>query len=161
MVGVGLPYGNSTILPYNQQFFIGGPNSLRGFRPRSIGPGTVDPTPLSGNSFIADQSGDIKLEANIEFRQKLFSIVYGAIFADAGNIWNAKRHQAGGTFGPNFLSQLAVDAGAGLRFDATILVLRTDLGFPLMRPYTPAGGTRAISPSFKNAILNIAIGYPF
>ncbi|MFD0763881.1 BamA/TamA family outer membrane protein [Mucilaginibacter lutimaris] len=161
LVGVGLPYGNSTILPYNQQFFIGGPNSLRGFRPRSIGPGTVDPTPLSGNSFIADQSGDIKLEANIEFRQKLFSIVYGALFADAGNIWNAKPHQPGGTFGPNFLSQLAVDAGAGLRFDATILVLRADLGFPLMRPYTPAGGTRSISPSFKNAILNIAIGYPF
>jgi outer membrane protein assembly factor BamA len=161
LVGVGLPYGNSTILPYNQQFFIGGPNSLRGFRPRSIGPGTVDPTPLSDNTFIADQSGDIKLEANIEYRQKLFSIVYGALFADAGNIWNAKPHQAGGTFGPKFLTQLAVDAGFGLRFDATILVLRTDLGFPLIRPYTPAGGSRSISPSFKNSILNIAIGYPF
>jgi outer membrane protein insertion porin family len=161
LAGVGLPYGNSTILPYNQQFFIGGPNSLRGFRPRSIGPGTVDPTPLSGGGFIADQSGDIKLEANIEYRQKLFSIVYGALFADAGNIWNAKPHQPGGTFGPKFLTQLAVDAGFGLRFDATILVLRADLGFPLVKPYTPAGGTRSISPSFKNSILNIAIGYPF
>ncbi|RFZ95357.1 hypothetical protein D0C36_07460 [Mucilaginibacter conchicola] len=161
IAGAGMPYGNSTILPYNQQFFIGGPNSLRGFRPRTIGPGTVDPNP-QGNTFIADQSGDIKLEANVELRQKLFSIVYGALFADAGNIWNAKPHQAGGTFGPNFLSQMAVDAGFGLRFDATILVLRTDLGFPLMRPYTPVnGGSRSISPSFKNAILNIAIGYPF
>lgn len=161
IAGVGLPYGNSTILPYNQQFFIGGPNSLRGFRPRTLGPGTVDPTNANGNTFIADQSGDIKLEANIEYRQKLFSIVYGALFADAGNIWNAKPHQEGGTFGPNFLSQMAVDAGFGLRFDATILVLRTDLGFPLVRPYTPAGGQRSISPSFKNSILNIAIGYPF
>ncbi|OJW15107.1 BamA/TamA family outer membrane protein [Mucilaginibacter sp. 44-25] len=161
IAGVGLPYGNSTILPYNQQFFIGGPNSLRGFRPRSIGPGTVNPNP-DGNTFIADQSGDIKLEANIEIRQKLFSIVQGALFADAGNIWNAKPHQQGGTFGPNFLSQMAVDAGFGLRFDATILVLRTDLGFPLLRPYTPTnGGSRSISPSFHNAILNIAIGYPF
>ncbi|TSD63239.1 BamA/TamA family outer membrane protein [Inquilinus sp. KBS0705] len=159
LVGLGLPYGNSTILPYNQQFFIGGPNSLRGFRARSIGPGTVNPTSTGG--FIADQSGDIKLEANIEYRPKLFSIVYGALFADAGNVWNAKPHQPGGTFGPNFLSQMAVDAGFGLRFDATILVLRTDLGFPLVRPYTIPGQQRSISPSFKNAILNIAIGYPF
>jgi outer membrane protein insertion porin family len=160
LVGVGLPYGNSTILPYNQQFFIGGPNSLRGFRARSIGPGTVDASSLNGG-FIADQSGDIKFEANLEYRVKLFSIVYGALFTDAGNVWNAKPHQAGGTFGPNFLKQLAVDAGFGLRFDATVLVLRTDLGFPLMTPYSTNGVSRSISPSFKNAILNIAIGYPF
>lgn len=160
LVGVGMPYGNSTILPYNQQFFIGGPNSLRGFRARSIGPGSVDASALNGG-FIADQSGDIKLEANIEYRVKLFSIVYGALFTDAGNVWNAKPHQAGGTFGPNFFRQMAVDAGFGLRFDATVLVLRTDLGFPLLTPYTNASGSRSISPSFKNSILNIAIGYPF
>nr|WP_294942645.1 BamA/TamA family outer membrane protein [uncultured Mucilaginibacter sp.] len=160
LAGIGQPYGNSTILPYNQQFFIGGPNSLRGFRARSIGPGSVDASSLNGG-FIADQSGDIKLEANLEYRVKLFSIVYGALFADAGNVWNAKPHQAGGTFGPNFLSQLAVDAGFGLRFDATVLVLRADLGFPLMTPYSTNGASRSISPSFKNAILNIAIGYPF
>lgn len=159
VAGVGLPYGNSTILPYSQQFFIGGPNSLRGFRARSVGPGSVDASALNGG-FIADQSGDIKLEANLEYRAKLFSIVYGALFADAGNVWNAKPHQAGGTFGPNFYKQLAVDAGFGLRFDATILVLRTDLGFPLVRPWVTSG-SRTISPSFNNAILNIAIGYPF
>jgi outer membrane protein insertion porin family len=160
LAGIGQPYGNSTILPYNQQFFIGGPNSLRGFRARSIGPGSVDASSLNGG-FIADQSGDIKLEANLEYRAKLFSIVYGALFADAGNVWNAKPHQAGGTFGPNFLSQLAIDAGFGLRFDATVLVLRADLGFPLMTPYSTNGASRSITPSFKNAILNIAIGYPF
>lgn len=160
LVGIGQPYGNSTILPYNQQFFIGGPNSLRGFRARSIGPGSVDASALNGG-FIADQSGDIKLEANLEYRAKLFSIVYGALFADAGNVWNAKPHQAGGTFGTNFLSQMAVDAGFGLRFDATVLVLRTDLGFPLMTPYINSSGSRNVTPSFNNAILNIAIGYPF
>jgi outer membrane protein insertion porin family len=160
LAGVGLPYGNSTILPYNQQFFIGGPNSLRGFRARSVGPGSVNSNSLNGG-FIADQSGDIKLEANLELRQKLFSIVYGALFTDVGNVWNAKPHQAGGTFGPNFYKQLAVDAGFGLRFDATILVLRTDLGFPLLKPWPDATGSRSVSPSFKNAIFNLAIGYPF
>ncbi|MBD1392516.1 translocation and assembly module lipoprotein TamL [Mucilaginibacter glaciei] len=160
LAGVGLPYGNSTILPYSQQFFIGGPNSLRGFRARSIGPGSVDATALN-NGFIADQSGDIKLEANLEYRAKLFSIVYGALFADAGNVWNAKPHQAGGTFGPNFYKQLGVDAGFGLRFDATVLVLRTDLGFPLITPYINGSGSRSVTPSFKNAIFNLAIGYPF
>ncbi|WP_374950611.1 BamA/TamA family outer membrane protein [Mucilaginibacter sp.] len=160
LAGAGLPYGNSTILPYSQQFFIGGPNSLRGFRARSIGPGSVDATALN-NGFVADQSGDIKLEANLEYRAKLFSIVYGALFADAGNVWNAKPHQAGGTFGPNFYKQLAVDAGFGLRFDATVLVLRTDLGFPLLTPYINGSGSRSVSPSFRTAIFNLAIGYPF
>lgn len=160
LVGLGLPYGNSTILPYSQQFFIGGPNSLRGFRARSIGPGNVDATALNGG-FIADQSGDIKLEANLEYRVKLFSIVYGALFTDAGNVWNAKPHQAGGTFGPKFYQQLAADVGFGLRFDVTVLVLRTDLGFPVLVPYANNGVSRSMSPSFNNAILNIAIGYPF
>ncbi len=160
IASAGLPYGNSTILPYSQQFFIGGPNSLRGFRARSIGPGSVDPTQYrttgSGNGFLADQSGDIKLEANLEYRPKLFSIVYGALFADAGNVWNAKPHQAGGTIGPNFLSQMAADVGFGLRFDASVLVLRTDLGFPILKPYTATATTNSNSPVF-----NLAIGYPF
>ncbi len=157
IASAGLPYGNSTILPYSQQFFIGGPNSLRGFRARSIGPGSVTPT-VYGNSggFLADQSGDIKLEGNIEYRPKLFSIVYGALFADAGNVWNAKSHQAGGTFGSNFFNQMAADVGFGLRFDASVLVLRTDLGFPILKPYTPTPGTNSNSPVF-----NLAIGYPF
>ncbi|WP_419801074.1 BamA/TamA family outer membrane protein [Mucilaginibacter sp.] len=157
IASAGLPYGNSTILPYSQQFFIGGPNSLRGFRARSIGPGTVNPVVYGQQGgFLADQSGDIKLEGNIEYRPKLFSIVYGALFADAGNVWNAKPHQAGGTFGSNFFNQLAADVGFGLRFDASVLVLRTDLGFPVLKPYTPTAGTNSNSPVF-----NLAIGYPF
>lgn len=158
IASAGLPYGNSTILPYSQQFFIGGPNSLRGFRARSIGPGTVDPT-LYGTTggFLADQSGDIKLEGNLEYRPKLFSIVYGALFADAGNVWNAKSHAAGGTIGKDFLTQMAADVGFGLRFDASVLVLRTDLGFPILRPYTSATS----SLNSNKPVFNLAIGYPF
>jgi outer membrane protein insertion porin family len=170
-VDVGLPYGNSTILPYSQQFFIGGPNSLRGFQARSIGPGSYYPpgSVTNGSQFLPDESGDIKLEANIEYRQKLFSIVEGALFADAGNIWLMKSHYGlpGAAFSKNFLNQMAVDAGAGLRFDLTVLVLRTDLGFPLIKPkstntgiidgvnYTGSGWHGS------NMVFNLAIGYPF
>ncbi|MBS7564525.1 BamA/TamA family outer membrane protein [Mucilaginibacter sp. Bleaf8] len=159
IASAGLPYGNSTILPYSQQFFIGGANSLRGFRARSIGPGGVDPSQYitTNNGFIADQSGDIKLEASLEYRPHLFSIVYGALFADAGNIWNAKPHQAGGTFGPNFLSQIAADVGFGLRFDASVLVLRTDFGFPVLKPFTASNP----NVNYDKMVFNLAIGYPF
>lgn len=165
IAGVGLPYGNSTILPYSQQFFIGGPNSLRGFKARSVGPGRVDPYHFVGGSdFLPDESGDIKLEGNIEYRPYLFSIVRGAIFIDAGNVWNMKNYQgpdmAAGTISKSFISQLAMDAGFGLRFDASILVLRTDLGFPLIKPWLPEGD-RFITPRFHNAVFNLAIGYPF
>ncbi|WP_462264706.1 translocation and assembly module lipoprotein TamL [Mucilaginibacter sp.] len=165
-VGIGIPFGNSTILPYSQQFFIGGPNSLRGFRARSIGPGTVNPeqylpqTSTANSRFLADQSGDLKLEANLEYRPKLFSIVYGALFVDAGNIWDLKYHKGleGGTFGKNFLSQLAADVGFGLRFDASVIVLRTDLGFPVRKPWQVGNEWGFDS---KNAVFNLAIGYPF
>jgi outer membrane protein insertion porin family len=156
IASAGLPYGNSTILPYSQQFFIGGANSLRGFRARSIGPGTVNPLVNDPNGFIGDQSGDIKLEGTLEYRPHLFSIVYGALFFDAGNVWNAKTYATlpGGTISKNFYKQLATDFGAGLRFDASILVLRTDFGFPLTRPYK--------SDTAKDKVVfNLAIGYPF
>jgi len=171
--GLGLPYGNSTIMPYSQQFFIGGSNSLRGFRARSIGPGTYIPsqTITSGSGFIPDQSGDIKLEANVEYRPKLFSIVHGALFVDAGNIWNIRPHDGleGAAFGKDFLSQVAADAGFGLRFDLTVLILRTDLGFPIRKPWLPAGQRWVLDKvnffdggwRSQNLVFNLAIGYPF
>lgn len=161
IVGAGLPYGNSTQLPYSQQFFIGGTNSLRGFRARSIGPGSFVPSQdvTNASGFLPDESGDIKIEANLEYRPKLFSIVYGALFVDAGNIWNLKPHAGlpGAAFGKNFLSQIAADAGFGLRFDVTVLVLRTDLGFPIRQPY--AGSPLKFD--FSSRVFNLAIGYPF
>ncbi|SHN13746.1 BamA/TamA family outer membrane protein [Mucilaginibacter sp. OK098] len=174
LVGIGLPYGNSTVLPYSQQFFIGGPNSLRGFQARSIGPGAYNlpPSLITGsNSFTADESGDIKIEANAEYRPKLFSIVEGALFVDAGNIWllRPNKLQPGAAFGTNFINQMAVDAGFGLRFNLTVLVLRTDFGFPLIKPQLPASQRGVINGiDFTNAkwqgsnmIFNLAIGYPF
>jgi outer membrane protein insertion porin family len=172
IVSAGLPYGNSTIMPYSQQFFIGGSNSLRGFRARSLGPGTVNPNQFAGDdTFLADQSGDIKIEGTVEYRPKLFSIVYGALFLDAGNIWNMRTHagQEGGTFGKDFLNQLAVDAGAGLRIDASILVLRLDLGFPIRKPWLPEGQRWVLNDvkfgsgqwRSDNLVFNLAIGYPF
>ncbi|PTQ99301.1 surface antigen-like protein [Mucilaginibacter yixingensis] len=159
IAGVGVPFGNSTIMPYSQQFFIGGTNSLRGFQARSVGPGTYYNADNGG--FLADESGDIKLEANIEYRPKLFSIVRGALFMDAGNIWNM-RSQAGvpgGAFSKNFINQLAIDAGFGLRFDLTVLVLRTDMGYPLRKPWLPAG--QRLKLDTRDGVFNLAIGYPF
>ena len=160
MADVGLPYGNSTVLPYSQQFFIGGANSLRGFQAHSIGPGSyILPLELAqGTNFLPDESGDIKIEANAEYRPKLFGFVEGALFVDAGNVWvlNSNPFLPGGTFGKSFLSQIAADAGFGLRFNFTILLLRTDYGIPIRQPNTliPLHG-------FHGGVFNLAIGYPF
>jgi outer membrane protein assembly factor BamA len=113
----------------------------------------------------------MKLELNTELRQKLFSIVHGAIFVDAGNIWlyNDDPGKPGAKFTKNFLKELAVGTGFGLRFDVTILVLRLDLAFPLRKPYLPEG-ERWVFDDIKfgnaawrkeNLIFNLGIGYPF
>lgn len=167
--GYGMPYGNSTSLPFVKQFFNGGSNSLRGFRARTLGPGTYDSTE---NKYLANEAGDIKVEFNSEFRAKLFGIVNGAVFFDAGNIWlnRSDPNRPGGEFHfSNFMSQMAADAGVGLRIDASILIVRFDLAFPLREPYLPEGERWVIrdidfgSSTWRknNLILNIAIGYPF
>src|SRR5690606_15516633 len=115
IVGTGYGYGNSTELPFIKQFFIGGTNSIRAFRARSIGPGTyMEPTDAS--SFLPDQSGDLKLELNTEYRAKLFSVVHGAVFVDAGNIWlvNEDENKPGAKISGDFLKELAVGTGVGL-----------------------------------------------
>jgi outer membrane protein insertion porin family len=173
MVDVGIPYGNSTILPYSQQFFIGGPNSLRGFQARSIGPGSYFPpsSVTNASQFLPDESGDIKIEGNVEYRAKLFSIVEGALFVDAGNIWlmHPQYGLPGAAFGKNFLTQIAADAGFGLRFNLSVLILRTDFGFPILEPYQPPNQRAIIDGiDFRDAqwhgsdvVFNLAIGYPF
>lgn len=170
IAGVGVPYGNSDQMPFIKQFFIGGTNSIRAFRARSIGPGTFFEQ-RDGNTFLPDQSGDLKLELNTEYRAKLFSIVHGAIFVDAGNIWlmNKDDERAGAEFTGKFYEQLAVGTGAGLRFDLSFLVLRLDLAFPLRKPYLPEGNRWVLDQiSFgdsawrkENLVFNLAIGYPF
>jgi len=170
IVGAGYGYGNSTELPFIKQFFIGGTNSLRAFRARSIGPGAYF-SETESNSFLPDQSGDIKLEFNVEYRTKLFSIVKGAVFMDAGNIWlmNKNPDKPGAEFSKKFMKQMAVGTGVGLRFDLSFLLLRTDLAFPIRKPYYEERHRWVVNEidfgsgawRKENLIFNLAIGYPF
>ncbi len=171
IVGFGLPYGNSTAMPFIKQFFVGGNNSLRAFRSRSVGPGTYQAPDAGTTSFYAEQSGDIKLEANTELRAKLFSVVHGALFVDAGNIWllNEDSLKPGAKFTNKFFSEVAVGAGVGLRIDVSFIVVRFDVAFPLRKPFLPAGERWVFDqikfgdPAWRkqNIIYNLAIGYPF
>lgn len=170
IVGAGIPYGNSRELPFIKQFFVGGTNSIRAFRARSVGPGSHNPE-VEASSFLPDQSGDLKLELNTELRADLFSIVEGAVFVDAGNIWlmNENPNKPGAEISKDFLKELAVGTGIGLRFDFSFLILRTDLAFPLRIPYLPEGERWVFdqidfgdsSWRQQNLIFNLAIGYPF
>ncbi|MDR7372789.1 BamA/TamA family outer membrane protein [Flavobacterium aquidurense] len=170
IVGAGIPYGNSNVLPTSKQFVVGGTNSIRAFRARSIGPGSYFNS-VTDNDYLPDQSGDLKLEFSTEYRTKLFSIVKGAAFVDAGNIWlmNKDPNKPGAEISKDFMKEIAVGAGVGLRFDVSFFILRTDLAFPLRKPYLPDGERWVIKdidfgsgPWRKdNLILNIAIGYPF
>lgn len=170
-VGVGLPYGNSRILPYVRQFFAGGTSDIRAFRARSLGPGTFNVNEDSVQLF-ADQGGDIKFMLNTELRTKIYGMFHAAAFIDAGNIWLAKEDTSrpGGKFQfSKALSQMAVGAGVGLRIDAKILVVRFDVATPLRKPYLPKGECWVFDQmNFgdskwrrDNIILNIGIGYPF
>jgi outer membrane protein insertion porin family len=171
LMGFGYPYGNSQQLPYIKQFFMGGNNSIRAFRSRSVGPGTYRPPRADSINFFPDESGDISLEMNTELRYKFNKIIEGAVFFDAGNIWLYRKDtlQPGGEFNKNFMSQLAVGTGIGLRLNLTILLLRIDLGMPLREPWLPAGQRWVINQidfgsrdwRRKNLVLNLAIGYPF
>lgn len=173
-VGVGIPYGNSTVLPYVKQFFVGGANSIRAFQIRGVGPGSVPPDTTTKAGFF-DQTGDIKLEANLEYRFDIISIFKGAVFADAGNIWlkhNVDQDQVApeAEFAfDTFLNQLAVGTGIGLRLDLKFLILRLDVAFPVRKPYLPKGNrwlfdhVDPLSGKWRkdNLVYNIAIGYPF
>ncbi|HVX28754.1 MAG TPA: BamA/TamA family outer membrane protein [Parafilimonas sp.] len=166
--GIGYAYGNSSTMPFIKEFFAGGVSDLRGFKARMVGPGSYYPL-FQNNLFLIDQPGDVKLLGMFEYRAKLFSIVRYALFSDAGNVWTLKNDpfRPGSKFTSNFLSQMAVDAGAGLRFDINILVLRLDVAFPVRLPYAlPDGSSYKInfgSSQWRkdNLVFNLAIGYPF
>ncbi len=162
--GVGYAYGNSVTMPFIKEFFAGGTNDIRAFRSRGLGPGSYYANP-NQISFLPDQPGDIKMEANFEYRAKLFSIVRWAMFVDAGNVWTFKEDTSrpGSGFTPSFLKDVAVGIGTGLRFDISILVLRVDFAVPVREPWLPDGSKwifRNVTDISKYA-LNLAIGYPF
>jgi outer membrane protein insertion porin family len=187
-LGYGYSYGNSSSLPFVRQFFAGGTNDIRAFPARSLGPGTYnyrDYLKPGQDATYTDQSGDIKAMLNTELRFKMVSILHGALFVDAGNVWLRKEDMGtpasdddpiGSPARPgsgfelkNAFKEMAVGTGAGLRLDATIFVIRLDVAFPVRKPYLPEGKRWVIDQvdfgnkdwRKENLIYNIGIGYPF
>ncbi len=171
IIGASIPYGNSRFLPFSRQFIIGGSSSLRGFSPKNIGPGTTLTNTFQQRNY-PQVGGDYKLEMNSEIRFPVFGArLKGAMFLDAGNIWTKDSilYSPTGQLTKDFLNQLAVDAGVGLRFDASILIIRLDVAFPLAKPWL-AKSERWVFPKIdlgsgpwrsENLVFNIGLGYPF
>ena len=173
--GVGYAYGNSVTMPYIKQFAIGGSTSIRAFPARSIGPGTYNvlgDEQSENQKLFIDQRGDVKLEGNAELRLDVTRTLKTAVFVDAGNIWllRSDSSRVGGKFERDqFMNEIAVGTGVGLRLDFNFFVLRFDLAFPVRKPWLP-DGQRWVFKDIdlgssgwrrENLILNIAIGYPF
>ena len=164
MAGAIHSYGNSDTAPYSEQFYIGGSNSLRGFSVRSVGPGSYHPDNTDGYTYL-DETGTMKLEANVEYRFRIISDLHGALFVDAGNIWLLKedKERPGGEFRlDTFGEQIALNTGVGARYDLGILVLRVDFGLGLHAPYkTKRSGYFNLNPLKDGFAWHFAIGYPF
>ncbi|MEO6685841.1 MAG: BamA/TamA family outer membrane protein, partial [Dyadobacter sp.] len=198
LAGVGIPFGNSRTmqLPQFKQYFAGGSTGLRAFRARALGPGAYNQDTTSIRLFGYQSFGDIRLEANSEVRMKFTDIIGGAVFVDAGNIWSYRGNASEGygaesVFKKNFLNQVAVGGGIGLRLDFSFLVFRLDLATPFRKPWytvtpvdtdpnAPLDPSAPVAPvKYKNPwvfneinfgskawrkenlILNIAVGLPF
>jgi outer membrane protein insertion porin family len=169
-IGIGLPYNNSRLLPFTKLYTIGGSNSIRGFRTRTLGPGIYKPTP-NDQRFFQIIGGDYKLLGNTELRLPFTKQLSGALFVDAGNVWTKDTTLFGiqGQLSKNFLKEIAVATGFGIRFDATVLLIRLDLGMPIRKPYLPDGERWVFNKinigsatwRKENLVVNIAIGLPF
>ncbi len=169
-LGIGFPYSNSALLPFAKQYFIGGSSSIRGFRVRNLGPGTYKPT-LIDQRFFQLIGGDYKFLFNSEIRLSITSSLSTTVFFDAGNIWTKDTLLFGkqGQLSKNWFKELAVASGIGVRYDASVVLIRVDIGVPLRKPYLPDGQRWVLkqidfgSSAWRreNLILNIALGLPF
>lgn len=162
--GMASAFADAAAVPYNYQFFVGGPNSIRAWAQRSIGPGSFND--VNATSVFPSQTGEIKLDFNSELRFDLFWRLKSAIFLDAGNVWNIRKDDnvPGGEFTKFWYDQLAVGTGIGLRLDITYFILRFDVGWKLRNPYNTNGNywIPVNTYSWKNnSNLNFAIGLPF
>ena len=161
--GIVYSYGNALSAPYNDLFSIGGANSIRAFAIRSIGPGSYHPA-KSTYSYI-DETGDLKLEANLEYRFPIIANLSGAAFIDAGNVWLIRENekQPGGKINMSeFGKTIALGTGVGLRYDLDFLVIRFDLGIGIHAPYDTGKSGYYNMPSFGKSLgYHLAIGYPF
>jgi surface antigen len=163
MAGAAYSYGNSDITPYGEQFYIGGANSIRAFTVRTLGPGSYHPNDTQYG--YLDQTGDLKFEANLEYRFPILGDLHGAVFLDSGNIWLIRedKNRPGGQFElKDFFKDLALGTGVGIRYDLTFIVLRLDLGIGIHVPYETGKKGYYNIPKFKDGLgLHFAIGYPF
>ena len=163
LAGVGVAYGNSSVLPFEKLFYGGGANSLRGWQSRTVGPGNAQ---LNETFIIPNQTGDVKLEANMEFRFKLVGKLKGALFADAGNVWSIHEGaEESERFSFKTLpGSIAADWGAGLRLDLNFILIRVDLGLKVHDPARPEGA-RWLGPSSwvsrGGYAFHFGVGYPF
>ena len=160
--GVGVPYGNSTALPFDRLFYVGGSNSMRGWAPRTLGPGN---TPYEETPYPV-QMGDMRLEANLELRFPIWGMFHGATFLDLGNVWylgidKSKVPEEGIFKWDKFYKQLGLNSGLGLRVDIKFVILRLDWGIQLHNPNDPAGKRWIHDFKWKNTALNFGVGYPF
>ena len=163
-VGAAHAYGNSTQVPYSEQFYVGGANSIRAFTVRSIGPGSYRVPADQVNGYF-DQTGTFKLEFNVEYRFPIFGPLHGAMFIDSGNVWLLKNdpNRPGGTLrARTFWRDIALGTGVGLRVDIGMLVVRGDLGIGIHAPYHTGKRGYYNMTKFKDSLaFHLAIGYPF
>lgn len=161
--GIGKPLANLKVLPYEQSFFSGGPNSVRAWRARTLGPGGYRPE--EGNNTRYDKIGDMLLEGNFEYRFHIIKSFNGAIFADAGNIWRLDKDEnkpRAEFIVDEFYKQIAIGGGMGIRWDLSFFVLRVDLAVPLRDPkYEPESRWTFDKQPWKQIVTNFGIGYPF
>ncbi|SNT38745.1 Outer membrane protein assembly factor BamA [Ekhidna lutea] len=180
-IGLAYPYGANRSLPYEKYFFAGGSSSIRAWKPRRLGPGAygsfedADGNPLEEINDNNEQRGELLIESSIELRQDLVGFLEGAVFIDAGNIWQVRQSLVNADKDPegddglfkfeNFVDEIAVGAGVGLRFDLQFLIFRVDLGLKLFDPGQKRGerfvGNEIFSNFDRNSEINIGIGYPF
>ena len=162
--GVIWSYGNATTAPYTEQFYVGGANSVRAFSARNIGPGGYPPNDQAKYTYI-NHVGDIRMEANVEYRFRMVGDLHGALFLDAGNVWLMRKdeNRPGGELTlRNFAEQIALGTGVGIRYDMDFLVFRLDWGIALHDPYETGKSGYYNIPKFKDSMaLHFAIGYPF
>lgn len=160
-------YGNNAGAPFSELYYAGGANDLRGFSTRGVGPGNFYTS--NTNYMYMLSNGDLKVTCNLEYRPRLFGSLYGALFIDAGNVWNTEYKDANTELfrrcAPNFKhlgNDIAVSSGIGIRYDLDFFVLRLDWGFIVHAPYDTGRSGYFNFPSFKKGqCLNFAIGYPF
>lgn len=160
--GIGKPLANLNVLPYEQSFFSGGPNGVRAWRARTLGPGDYDPR---GSLTRFDKIGDILLEGNVEYRFHIIRSFHGALFVDAGNIWrlHPDPNKPGAEFvASKFVDEIAIGGGIGIRWDLTFFVLRFDVAAPLKDPkFAPGDRWTFDKKGWEYSVLNFGIGYPF